>query len=266
MKKNHIILGTVFLLLLAFLMYGRGGGISNNFDLSGGPEIQNRGFPQRKIIDLVSLYPKVFYREGNIKEKKVALTFDDGPDNNYNVKILDILKENNVPATFFLIGKRCEMYPDIVKRIVNEGHIIGNHTWSHPNAMKISNNKLKQEIIKAEKVIEKIAGYKPCYFRSPYGSLNPEKVEYIESLGYKIISWNVDSLDWKGLSGAEVKTNILENVKKGSIILQHSAGGVGEDLTGTVEALPEIIEVLKKEGFNFVTIEELLSIPYKKEK
>ena len=88
--------------------------------------------------------------------------------------------------------------------------------------------------------------------------MDPERVEFIADMGYKIISWNVDSLDWKGLSAEEVKTNILENVINGSIILQHSAGGEGEDLSGSVEALPEIIDVLQKEGFEFVTIDKIL--------
>ncbi|MGI6227035.1 MAG: polysaccharide deacetylase family protein [Peptococcales bacterium] len=234
------------------------------FELAGGPEKENRGFPQREIIDLVTEYPDVFYRQGSMKEAKVALSFDDGPDNDYTVKILDILKKHKVKATFFLIGKRCEMYPEIVERMVKEGHIIGNHTWSHPNIIKLSNAKALKELKDTEKILKKQAGYIPKLFRSPYGSLDREKVELFRDEGYKIISWNVDSLDWKGLSAAEVKTNILENMEQGSIILQHSAGGVGEDLSGSVEALDDIIKVLKKDGYKFVTVDKLLDIPYKK--
>lgn len=236
----------------------------DRFDLAGGPEKKERGFPQREIIDLASEYPKVFFRQGPPKVKKVALTFDDGPDNNYTVKILDVLKKHKVPATFFVIGKRCELYPSVVQRMVKEGHILGSHTWSHPNIIKLSDRKVIEELNAAEKIIKRQAGYVPVLFRSPYGSLDRKKVELISNRGYKIIAWNVDSLDWKGLSPAEVKANILENVREGSIILQHSAGGIGEDLSGTVKALDDIIRVLKKDGYQFVTIDKLLGFPYKK--
>jgi len=234
------------------------------FELAGGPEREMRGFPQREIIDLVSEYPDVFFRQGSIKEAKVALSFDDGPDNNYTVKILDILKKHKVPATFFVIGSRCELYPEVVERMVKEGHILGNHTWSHPNIIKLSNQKALKELADTDKIIQKQAGYTPILFRSPYGSLDREKVELFRDKGYKIVAWNVDSLDWKGLTASEVKTNILENLEQGSIILQHAAGGVGEDLSGTVKALDEIIKVLKKDGYKFVTVDKILGIPYKK--
>lgn len=232
-----------------------------SMDLAGGPEMEVRGFPKREMVDLISKYPKLFIASGRTNEKKVALTFDDGPDEIYTPQILDVLKEKKVRATFFVIGKRAEKYSDVMNRIVSENHLAGNHTWNHPNIMKLPLDKTKEEILKTEQLLKSqynVSDDKLKIFRSPYGSLDPERVEFIGKMGYKIISWNVDSLDWKGLSAAEVKTNILENVTKGSIILQHSAGGEGEDLSGTVKALPEIIEVLKKEGYKFVTIDEIL--------
>jgi peptidoglycan/xylan/chitin deacetylase (PgdA/CDA1 family) len=272
MKKRYII-GAIALLLVGYFAFSylfpssdiaKKPLVPKKFDLAGGPERENRGFPQREIIDLASEYPDVFYRQGSIKEAKVALSFDDGPDNNYTVKILDILKKHKVPATFFVIGSRCELYPDVVERMVKEGHLLGNHTWSHPNIIKLSNKEALKEVTKTDKIIKKYAKYSPILFRSPYGSLDREKVEFFRDKGYKIISWNIDSLDWKGLSAAEVKTNVLENLQQGSIILQHSAGGPGEDLSGTVEALDDIIRVLKKDGYKFVTVDQLLDIPYKR--
>lgn len=240
-----------------------------DMDLAGGPERKVRGFPKREIVDLITMYPDLFIASGDSKEKKVALTFDDGPDDIFTPQILDVLKEKNVKATFFVIGKRVEGYPEVMRRIVDECHLVGNHTWSHPDIMKISLEDAKQEVLKTEKVLKKYCqdssdGIK--IFRSPYGSIDPKRIEFFGDMGYKIISWNVDSLDWKGLSAEEVKTNILENVTKGSIILQHSAGGEGEDLSGSVEALPEIIDVLKEEGFEFVTIDEILKYKEKESK
>lgn len=235
--------------------------LSEDMDLAGGPEREVRGFPKREIVDLITMYPDLFIASGNSEDKKVALTFDDGPDDVFTPQILDVLKDKDVKATFFVIGKRAEGFSEVMQRIVDEGHLVGNHTWSHPNIMKVSLEDAKQEVLKTEKLLKsyyKDSSDRIKIFRSPYGSIDPKSVEFFGDIGYKIISWNVDSLDWKGLTAEEVKTNVLENVTKGSIILQHSAGGEGEDLSGSVGALPEIIEVLKAEGFEFVTIDEIL--------
>lgn len=216
--------------------------MSEKFDLSGGSERDNRGFPQRKIVDLASLYPHIFFREGSPKEKKVALTFDDGPDTVYTPQIMDILKQYKIKATFFLIGNRAQLFPDVVKRMVKEGHIVGNHTMNHANIAKLNKQKTYREIKQGEDALYKLTGYRTFLFRSPYGSLSAEQVKEIGGYNYKIIAWNVDSLDWKSLSAEQVQFNILENAKEGSIILQHSSGSAEEDLTGSVAALPEIIK------------------------
>lgn len=234
------------------------------FSLEGGSERDTRGFPQRAIEDLSSEFPGLFLREGSRTEKKVALTFDDGPDSVYTPQILDILKQHNVKGTFFLIGNRAKLLPDVVKRMVQEGNIIGNHTMTHPDIMKLNEEETKQNILQGEAQLASLTGYKTALFRSPYGSLDSPKVKLIANLNYRIIAWNVDSLDWKSLSAEQVKYNILENVKEGSIILQHSAGGTGENLSGTVGALGDIITTLQKEGYKFVTVPELLNIPYQK--
>jgi peptidoglycan/xylan/chitin deacetylase (PgdA/CDA1 family) len=238
--------------------------LGKDFELAGGSERDNRGFPQRKIVDLVSKFPELFFREGSNKFKRVALTFDDGPDTVYTPQILDILSEAKVRGTFFLIGKRAELFPDVVKRIVAEGHIVGNHSLSHPNIVKLNKEQTSAEIKGCEDILHTLIGYRPALFRSPYGSLDPNKVQEIGQMQVKIIAWNVDSLDWKSLTAEQVKYNILENVKEGSIILQHAAGSKEENLTGSVTALREIIKILKREGYEFVTVPELLNIPYKK--
>lgn len=239
--------------------------LSPYFELDGGPERTGRGFPQREIIDLASEFPGIVYNQGSNDVKEVALTFDDGPDTDTTVQILDILKKHNIKATFFIIGKRAEADRVVLERMITEGHIIGNHTWSHPNLMKLDKETLVKELMAVEELVLEVAGYRTSLFRSPYGSLKRENVKQIADLDYKIIAWNVDSLDWKSLTGEQVRTNILENVKNGSIILQHSAGGPGEDLSGTVEALPTIITTLQKDGYKFVTVPKLLNIPYTKD-
>ena len=135
---------------------------------------------------------------------------------------------------------------------------------THPNIMKLNKEQTFQEIQKCEDVLSALTGYKPALFRSPYGSLDSQKVEEISELDVKLIAWNIDSLDWKSLTAEQVKANILENVREGSIILQHSSGSKKENLTGSVAALDEVIKTLKKEKYNLVTVSELLDIPYKK--
>lgn len=238
--------------------------LSEQFQLQGGSERDNRGFPKRDIEDLATLFPKVFLREGPRENKVVAFTFDDGPDSVYTPQFLDIFKEHNIKATFFLIGSRAKLFPDVVKRMAQEGHIVANHSMNHPNILKLSKKDTAREILDAEEVLYSLVKYRPALFRSPYGSLNSQKVRDIEELGYKIIAWNVDSLDWKSLSAEQVKYNILENVTEGSIILQHSSGSEEEDLTGSVSAMEDIIRVLKKEGYKFVTIPEMFDMEYKK--
>lgn len=238
--------------------------LTKKFALQGGSERENRGFPQRKIVDLASQFPDDFLREGAKDVKQVALTFDDGPDSQYTPQILDILKEEEVKATFFLIGSRAELFPDVVRRMVREGHIVGNHTMEHPNIIKLNKMETEKAILDAEEAFLEMTGYRTCLFRPPYGSVSEEDVKEIKGLGYKIIAWNVDSLDWKSLTAEQVKTNILENVKEGSIILQHSSGSEKENLSGSVGALRDVITTLKKEGYKFVTIPEMFDIPYEK--
>ncbi len=256
--KRNLIYAAVFIVVLFSLWMFKD--ISPEVsDLAGGSERDVRGFPKREIIDLSSMFPDLVFNSGPSEVKKIALTFDDGPDNVFTPQMLDILKENDVNATFFIMGKRAEDFPAIFKRMVDEGHLIANHSWSHPNFMKLSNEKIKEELTKTNNLIKEYSGEGSKLFRSPYGSIDPERVKLIGEMGYKIIAWNVDSLDWKGLSAEEVSTNILENTTNGSIILQHSAGGKGEDLSGSVKALAKIIDVLRKDGFEFVTVDELLT-------
>jgi peptidoglycan/xylan/chitin deacetylase (PgdA/CDA1 family) len=208
-----------------------------------------------------------YYRDiltnGPRTKREIAMTFDDAPDANFTPKILDILKKNGVKATFFVVGWRVEAYPDIVKRIVAEGHILGNHSYNHANLPKLKDDAFHEQIIKTDRLIEKFTGFTPNIVRPPYGNVTERQVQWLVTQKKVIVNWNVDSLDWKGLKAEEVATNVLTHVHAGSIILQHSGTGTGGDLSGTVKALPKIIDELKNEGFKLVTIPELLGIPSK---
>jgi polysaccharide deacetylase family sporulation protein PdaB len=196
---------------------------------------------------------------GSTSSKKVALTFDDGPDNTYTPKILDILKNNHIHATFFVIGEHAEKYPQILKRIEQEGHIIGNHTWDHADLPKLTKDQIQGEIDHADKVIQSIVGHAPLLFRAPYGAISQDVVADASATGHQTIGWSVDTLDWDGKSVQQILSAVKKEVKPGAIILQHCAGGKGGKLSNTVEALPQIITYLKSKGYSFVSIPELLS-------
>lgn len=190
--------------------------------------------------------------------KQVALTFDDVPDPRFTPQVLDELKKQGVKATFFVVGSRAKKHPELLRRIHREGHIIGNHSFSHPLFKNRSVEQFQNEIQRTEKIIQRIIGYKPKLIRPPYGEINEAQVKWAKQHGYKIVNWNVDSLDWKGLDKETVTQNVLSAVVPGSIVLQHAGGGVGSTLEGSVEAIPEIIQSLRSKGYHFVTLPELL--------
>ncbi|MFB6363357.1 polysaccharide deacetylase family protein [Paenibacillus elgii] len=191
------------------------------------------------------------------KDKQVALTFDDGPDAKYTVKILDILKKYNAKATFFVVGYQAEKYPNVLSRIVKEGHMLGNHTWSHKDLTKLSGQQINNEIVKLNKVIQNATGEAPKYVRTPYGAVSNKVTKAIEQNGQHNVLWNVDTRDWAGTTPEDMLKNVKANLKPGGIILMHSFGGKKGDLSNTIECLPKMIEELQEEGYSFVTVDEL---------
>ncbi|SFL99129.1 polysaccharide deacetylase family protein [Pelosinus propionicus] len=205
--------------------------------------------------------PGKLYWAGSAQDKKIALTFDDGPENEWTPKILAILKEQQVKATFFVIGRQAQAYPEMVRKIDENGHIIGNHTFDHADLTKLNAPSVKNEIAECALVINRIIGKTPALVRPPFGFHNEIADTAIYSRNNKIILWSLDTDDWQGPNAATIKERVIPKVKNGYIILQHN--GVNPHLGGSVEALPVIIEELKKQGYTFVTIAELLEVqPY----
>lgn len=233
--------------------------------LEGGPEMTERvRYPVSNIV-LQQRYPETVVLSGPANENKVALTFDDGPDPRFTPQILDILKEYNVKATFFLMGARAEKYPDLVKRIQDEGHIIGNHTFFHPNLVKQADvQTLEREVTNTENKLAQLVGYRTKLFRAPYGFLYNELVEKLRDMNYSVVAWSVDSLDWRESPPEQIAYNVLSNIQPGAIILMHDGAAWDEDRTNTIKSLRQIIPNLKEQGFQFETVPKLLNIPYKK--
>lgn len=192
--------------------------------------------------------------------KQIALTFDDVPDPRFTPQVLAVLRKEGVKATFFVVGHRAKKFPDLVRQIHQGGHIIGNHSFSHPQFKKRSLKQFQNEIQRTENIIMNLIGYRPKLIRPPYGEINEEQVKWLKKNGYTIVNWNVDSLDWKGIGKEKVVKNVLQSAGPGSIILQHAGGGTTSDLSGTIEALPELIQTLRAKGYQFVTLPELLHV------
>ena len=197
------------------------------------------------------------YKTGETTEKKIALTFDDGPDNLITPRILDILKEKGVPATFFVVGQQVSYFPNLSKRMVNEGHTIANHTWDHPELSKLYTSQVIQQITSTNEIIERVTGVKATLFRPPYGDFTAADALVFDRLGLKNILWSVDTIDWSGTSAEEILAIIHRDKSPGDIILQHNFQN--SKLEGTVQALPQIIDQLRAEGYEFVTIDALLT-------
>lgn len=201
--------------------------------------------------------------------KVVALTFDDGPSPKYTPRVLDILRKEEVKATFFLVGKHVEKYPDLAKRIVEEGHEIGNHTYSHRDLVPATRKVIIKEVKKAEKVIEEACGVRPIFLRPPRGIYSNAVRKLLLNLGYIILLWSLSSLDWSGASPKLILSRVKRYVGRGSIILFHDSGALikpeGGSRENMVKALPEVIKYLKNSGYKFVTISELVSLLEKPE-
>ncbi len=195
------------------------------------------------------------YRHDN-HSKRIALTFDDGPHYKYTGEILDILKEYNAKATFFVVGELAERYPELVLRELSEGHEVGNHTWSHPKMAKLSIDQLKNEILRTERLLNEIADYRPKLFRPPEGSFRKSSEELAEANDYTLILWTVDTRDWAHTPVDQIVEMVENETEAGSIILCHDF--IGRD-SPTPDALRKFIPALLDKGFEFVTVSELLA-------
>jgi peptidoglycan/xylan/chitin deacetylase (PgdA/CDA1 family) len=183
----------------------------------------------------------------------IAMTFDDGPSATLTPKLLDLLAAHHIKATFFVIGENVAEHPEIVARAAREGHEIGNHSWSHPNFSKMSDEGVRRQLQQTDDAIKGATGRRPTLMRPPYGSITAREKRWIhDEFGYQIILWEVDPYDWKRPGPAVVRNRILKETRPGSIVLSHDIH------PGTIEAMPSTFDELEAKGFKFVTVSELI--------
>ncbi|AVH62549.1 MULTISPECIES: polysaccharide deacetylase family protein [unclassified Nostoc] len=219
--------------------------------------------PSAKVENLTFTVPTKFQGKTVYKvplssnEKVIALSIDDGPWPKTTLEMLDILKQNDVKVTFFWVGQALQANPDLAKQVVAEGHAIGNHTWHHWYR-RMDEATAKSEIDRTSDLIYKTTGVKTALFRPPGGFLNNGLAAYAKSQKDAVIMWSLTSADTDPHAKPQAfVNNVLKGAKPGSIVLMHDGGG---DRHRTVEALPQIISGLKKQGYRFVTIPELLKM------
>ncbi|MBA2764533.1 MAG: polysaccharide deacetylase family protein, partial [Thermoleophilaceae bacterium] len=259
-----VLLATVGLAALAGLgSEGRPG--VGPLAIDGGPAVSpdaNAGNEQGKLA-AVELMPKkckasrsgeaVF--AGPTDEKVVALTFDDGPADS-TPAFLDALAEQNVNATFYVLGREIPGREDVLRRAVLEGHSVANHSYNHADLAE-AGKLAEEEVEPTTELIARSTGVPPCTFRPPYGSYSPELEKYITDQDMDLLRWNIDTADALGSGAAGTLQEVKDNLAPGAIILMHDGGGNAAE---TLSALPEVIDYIRAEGYEMATVPELLGL------
>lgn len=192
----------------------------------------------------------------NTKRPVVAMTFDDGPHPKLTPILLDILKKRKLKATFYVIGQSVVTWPDIVKRILDEGHEVGSHTWSHPFMSRLGDTSMLRQIDRTTEAIYKVTGKAPVTFRPPYGAFTVRQRKLLhKTRDMPTVLWSVDPLDWRRPGSSVVAQRIIHNSRPGSVILSHDIH------SPTIRAMPAAFDGLIDRGFKFVTVSELLGWP-----
>jgi peptidoglycan/xylan/chitin deacetylase (PgdA/CDA1 family) len=199
--------------------------------------------------------PKITFSQCHVDGPYVAMTFDDGPHGANTPRLLEMLKQRGIKATFFCVGQCVVEYPEIARRIVDEGHEIANHSWSHPQLSAMSEASVRDQLEKTHQAIKQATGIEPKIFRPPYGAFTLRQRNWANAVyGYRIILWDVDPLDWKIRNASHVESEILKQTVSGSIILSHDIHKT------TVDAMPATLDALLAKGYKFVTVSELLAM------
>jgi len=192
--------------------------------------------------------------------KQLALTYDDGPNDPHTQRLLDVLSRHDVHATFFLVGRYVQQRPDIVRELVKAGHVVGNHTFTHPLLTFKSAQELRSQLENCDRALTDAVGEHSNLFRPPFGGRRPAVLRIARRMGLEPIMWNVTGYDWNPTSPEQIERKVVSQVRGGNVILLHDGGhrDFGADRSCTVAATDRLIPRFKSEGYEFVTIPEMM--------
>jgi len=192
--------------------------------------------------------------------KQLALTYDDGPNDPHTLRLLDVLAKHNVHATFFMIGRYVKQWPEIVRDVVKAGHVVGNHTFNHPNLIFVSSSQTLKEIQQCELALTDATGEHSRLFRPPFGGRRPATLRVVREAGLVPVMWNIAGNDWKGKPAGYVEERLRRRIRGGDVILLHDGSHLtfGADRSQTVIATDTLIARCKADGREFVTIPEMI--------
>jgi peptidoglycan/xylan/chitin deacetylase (PgdA/CDA1 family) len=194
------------------------------------------------------------------ESRQLALTFDDGPNDPWTPRLLEVLDRHQARATFFLIGRYVAQRPELARQISEAGHAIGNHTWDHPNLIFVRSSEVESQIKRCANALEEAAGAHSSLFRPPFGGRTPQALRAVRRCGLVPVLWSVSGWDWEAKSAAQIETKVMGSVEGGEVILLHDGGHrqLGTDRSFTVSAVERIIVRCKEQGFTFVTVPEMM--------
>ena len=192
--------------------------------------------------------------------KQIALTYDDGPNDPHTMRLLEVLAKHNVRATFFMIGRYVQQRPDIVREVANGGHVIGNHTFTHPLLILKSARETRQELRDCRSAIQDAVGEHSNLFRPPFGGRRPATLRVARELGLEPVMWNVTGYDWNAPAAAAIEQKVAKQMRGGDVMLLHDGGHkqMGADRSQTVLATDHVITRYRSEGYDFVTISQMM--------
>jgi peptidoglycan/xylan/chitin deacetylase (PgdA/CDA1 family) len=194
--------------------------------------------------------------------KQIALTYDDGPNDPHTLKLLDVLAKRSVRATFFMIGRYVQQRPDIARAVAQAGHVIGNHTFTHPLLIFESAARTRTQLLQCRSALQDAVGEHSNLFRPPFGGRRPATLRVARALGLETVMWNVAGYDWNAPPAAVIEKKIVRQMRGGDVILLHDGGHrvMGADRAQTVIATDNLIRRYKDQGYEFVTLEEMLAV------
>ena len=192
--------------------------------------------------------------------KKLALTYDDGPNDPYTLRLMEVLAKHDVRATFFAIGRYVQQKPQILRELVNSGHVVGNHTYTHPQLMFESENQIRSQLSMCQNILNDTLGMHVNLFRPPFGGRRPAVLRIAREMKLEPVMWSITSYDWKPTTPERIEQHVRRQLKGGDVILLHDGGHVemGADRSHTVKVTDRLITKYKAEGYEFVTIPELM--------